>query len=513
MGKFLVPKYSMSDISIEYKDSVYIKVNCDRGIAQELSEYFTFKVPGYQFMPAYKNKMWDGTIKLYNIYGEELYAGLDKYVKHFADERGYTVEFGENLASPANLSKEEIEKYVNDHLQPTYKDEILKAYEHQIDAIHHAINNNRCLLLSPTASGKSLIIYALLRYYMDILPKDKKILVIVPTISLVTQMYEDFKEYSQADDSFEVSRDCHPVFAGQKKISTSKIIISTWQSVYKMKKEYFDNFGAVFGDECHLFKSKSLTNIMTKLKTCPYRIGTTGTLDGTQTHKLVIEGLFGSVYNVIKTSELMEQDLLSQLSIDCILLKHKEEERKEMKRAKYFDELEWLVQNDARNNFIANMANKINGNTLILFQLVEKHGKHLQKLIKERCPNHKVFFVFGGTSAEDREEVRKLTEENNNAIIVASYGTFSTGISIRRLHNIIFASPSKSRIRVLQSIGRQLRKSKYKEKAKLYDIGDDLTWKSWTNHTLKHFVERIKIYNKEKFDYKTIKINLGEQND
>jgi len=503
----------MSDLTVEYKDSVHISVQCDRGIAQELSDYFTFKVPGYQFMPAYKNKMWDGTIKLYNIYGQTLFAGLDKYVKIFADERNYSIDFGDVPTKPVDISKNDIAKFVNDHLQPTYKDEILQAYDHQIDAIHHAINNNRCLLLSPTASGKSLIIYALIRYYLDILPPEKKILVIVPTISLVTQMFEDFKEYSQADTSFDANRECHTVYAGKKKIDSSRIVISTWQSIYKLKANYFDNFGAAFGDECHLFKSKSLTSIMSKLKNCPYRIGTTGTLDGTQTHKLVIEGLFGPVYNVIKTSDLMDKNLLSQLSIDCILLKYPKENRKKMNRNKYFDELEWLVTNPTRNKFIANMAKNLKGNTLVLFQLVEKHGKHLHKLIKEACPEHDVFFVYGGTDSEDREEVRNLTEENNNAIIVASYGTFSTGISIRRLHNIIFASPSKSRIRVLQSIGRQLRKSKYKDKAKLYDIGDDLTWKSWSNHTLKHFIERMKIYNIEKFDYKTITINLeGETN-
>jgi len=503
----------MSDLSIEYKDSVHISVICEKGIAQELSEFFTFKVPGYQFMPTYKNKMWDGTIKLYNIYGQELYAGLEDYVKTFAEERGYSISYGKPLVDKNNITQEQVKNYVNKELQPTFKDEMLKVYEHQSNAIQHAINNNRCLLLSPTASGKSLIIYALIRYYMDILPEDKKILVVVPTVSLVTQMYEDFKEYSKTDSTFDAAEECHGVFAGQDKINDSRIIISTWQSIYKLKQKYFDNFGAVFGDECHLFKSKSLTSIMSKLKTCPYRIGTTGTLDGTQTHKLVIEGLFGSVYNVIKTSELMEKDLLSKLSIDCILLKHTKEERKVMKRAKYFDELEYLVQNDVRNNFIADMTKNLKGNTLVLFQLVNKHGKGLHKLIQKKCPNHKVFFVFGGTDAEDRENVRKLTEENGNAIIVASYGTFSTGISIRRLHNIIFASPSKSRIRVLQSIGRQLRKSKYKEEAKLYDIGDDLTWKGWTNHTLKHFVERIKIYNKEKFDYKTIKINLGAKDE
>ena len=328
----------MSDLTVEYKDSVHISVDCDRGIAQELSEYFTFKVPGYQFMPSYRNKMWDGTIKLYNIYKQELYSGLDQYVKHFADERGYSVEYKSPLVKTNNIPREDVEKFINDRLQPTYKDEILKAYDHQIDAVQHALNVNKCLLLSPTASGKSLIIYSLMRHYMDVLPKDKKILIVVPTISLVTQMYEDFKEYSKADNTFDVAEECHTVFAGQDKINDSRIIISTWQSIYKLKQKYFDNFGAVFGDECHLFKSKSLTAIMSKLKNCPYRIGTTGTLDGTQTHKLVIEGLFGMVYNVIKTNELMEKDLLAKLSIDCILLKYSEKTRKELKRTKYFNE-------------------------------------------------------------------------------------------------------------------------------------------------------------------------------
>ena len=323
-------------------------------------------------------------------------------------------------------------------------------------------------------------------------------------------MYSDFKEYSKIDSSFNAEEECHVVWAGQEKINNSKVIISTWQSIYKQSKKYFANYGAVFGDECHLFKAKSLTSIMTKLTECPYRIGTTGTLDDSMTHKLVIEGLFGPVFKVTNTKHLMEQDLLSSLEIDCILLKHRDEDRKLLKRCKYHEELEWLVQNKERNDFIGNMSKNLKGNTLILFQLVEKHGKYLNELIQKMCPDHLVFFVYGGTPVEDRENLRKIVEKNDKAIIIASYGTFSTGISIKRLHNIVFASPSKSRIRILQSIGRQLRKSQYKEKAKLYDIGDDLSWKTWKNHTLKHFVERIRIYNIEKFDYKTIQIDFSK---
>jgi superfamily II DNA or RNA helicase len=275
-----------------------------------------------------------------------------------------------------------------------------------------------------------------------------------------------------------------------------------------MPKKYFDQFGAVFGDECHLFKAKSLMSLMQKLTDCDYRIGTTGTLDGTQTHKLVIEGLFGPVYKVTTTSNLMEMNLLAQLKIDCILLKYPQELRQEIARAKYQDEINWLVSYQPRNDFICNLTTKLKGNTLVLFQFVEKHGKKLYEQIKDETDNRKVFFVHGNTDVDIREEIRQITEQEENAIIVASFGTFSTGVSIRRLHNIVFASPSKSRIRILQSIGRQLRKSEHKTLAKLYDIGDDLHWKSWKNHTLRHFVERIKIYRSEKFDHNSVMINI-----
>ena len=502
----------MSDIIIEKIDTVNIRVRCERGIAKELSDFFTFKVPGYKFMPQYKNKMWDGTIKLYNLYGQTIYSGLLNYIYKFAEDRSYSVDvpIPKDFENENYITTEETRKYVDSELQPIASNEIISSHEHQVNAITHAINSDRCLLLSPTASGKSLIIYSLIRYYMKKIPKDKKILIIVPTTSLVSQMYSDFAEYSQIDNTFDIKKDAHIVFAGRDKTCKScKVVISTWQSVYKLPKEYFDQYGAVFGDECHLFKSKSLTTLMTKLTDCPFRVGTTGTLDGTQTHKLVIEGLFGPVYNVVTTKELMDKDLLSQLEIDTILLKYDDEEKKEIKRAKYQDEMKWLISNKKRNSFITDMSLKLKGNTLILFQFVDEHGKVLYSMLKDKIhSNRKVFFVHGGTNVEVREEIRHIVEKNNDAIIVASYGTFSTGISIRKLHNIIFASPSKSRIRVLQSIGRQLRKSKSKEIAKLYDIGDDLSWKSYKNHTLRHFSERIKIYKAEKFNYNPVIVRL-----
>tara|TARA_R100000008_G_scaffold65088_1_gene42106 strand:- start:4171 stop:5658 length:1488 start_codon:yes stop_codon:yes gene_type:complete len=495
----------MSDLSVKYEDSVDIKVECERGIAKELSDYFTFKVPGHQYMPSYKNKMWDGQIKLYNIYAQTLYAGLLDYVIRFAEDRNYSIEVDKEL-------KEEKKKINLDAFLSLMKLSVsgkeIEPYEHQKTAINYVMHNDRCLLLSPTGSGKSLIIYCLMRHYLNILPEDKKVLIIVPTTSLVTQMLSDFEDYSKKD-SWGAKQNCHAVMAGKDKdYPRKRVIISTWQSIYKMRKPYFDKFGAVFGDECHLFKAKSLTSIMTKLKDCPYRVGTTGTLDGTQTHKLVIEGLFGPVFDVTSTKELMNKDLLSKLKIDTILLKYSDEDKKEIKRAKYQDEMDWLVKHKGRNDFISDMTINLKGNTLVLFQYVEKHGKVIHSIIEEKAKDRKVFFVHGGTDVETREKVRQITEKEEDAIIVASYGTFSTGISIRRLHNIIFASPSKSRVRVLQSIGRQLRKSEHKDVARLYDIGDDLSWKSWKNHTLRHFLERIKIYESEKFDFASVMIRI-----
>ena len=498
----------MSDLLIEHVDSVNIRVRCERSIAKELSDYFTFKVPGHAYMPAYRKRIWDGQIKLYNMFSQQIYSGLEKYVHRFASERGYKVE-----AEPRkthSFTIDSVRSYMEDHLTLSIGDKPIQPHEHQVNAVTHALRDDRALLVSPTGSGKSLIIYALMRYHLDKIENDRKILIIVPTTSLVSQLYSDFADYSKIS-GWHVDKNCHKVMAGVPKDDIKRrVIISTWQSIHRQPKEYFDKFAAVFGDECHLFKAKSLTGIMTKLENCPVRIGTTGTLDGSLTHKLVIEGLFGPVHQVTKTKTLMERKLLSELKIHAILLRHSEAVRNEMKRSTYQDEIDYIVRNHQRNEFICDLSSNLKGNTLVLFQFVEKHGKQLYKMMEEKNPDKRVFFIHGKVEADLREEVRRIAEKIEDAIIIASYGTLSTGVSIKRLHNIVFASPSKSRIRVLQSIGRQLRKSEHKDVAKLYDLADDLSWKKHKNHTLRHFEDRLKIYEGEGFEHKTIRINLKE---
>jgi superfamily II DNA or RNA helicase len=450
-------------------------------------------------MPAYRNKVWDGKIRLFSQKTGQIYVGLLSYIKEFCERNDIECVVAKDVDDSDSLDIKKVTDFVKS-LKPKSKGKELELRDYQLNAIQYALSNHRGMLVSPTASGKSLIIYALIRFYHYLL-KDKKILILVPTTSLVEQMYSDFIDYGWNDKYL------HRIYQGHEKETDKPVIISTWQSLFKLDKKYFEKFGCVIGDEAHLFKSKSLTTIMTKLIDCKYRFGMTGTLDGTQTHRLVLEGLFGKVEKVTTTKELMDKDTLAELKIKCIVLKHKEEDCKVVKDLKYSEELQYIVSHKTRNDFITTLCDKLNGNTLCLYQLVEKHGVVLYNAMKDL--DRKVFFIHGGVDTETREQIREITEKETNAIIVASYGTFSTGINIRNLHNVVFASPSKSRIRVLQSIGRGLRRPNMGEvHTTLLDIADDFTYNDKKNFTLNHFLERINIYNEEEFDYEINKVRI-----
>ena len=487
----------MSDLILHKKNEAYIQFECDRGIAQELSDYFTFYVPGHQFTPAFKSRVWDGKIRLADLRSFTIYHGLVPYIEIFCKERDYTLEIDSDVSVTQNFSLVEAKEFVDTLKTPH------EIRDYQLKSFVQAIRNKRMLLLSPTASGKSFILYCIIRYLQI---ENKRGLLIVPTTSLVEQMYKDFEDYGYDSEQY-----CHRQYSGKEKHTNKFLTITTWQSIYKNPGEYFEQFDFVLGDEAHQFKAKSLTTILSGCINAKYRIGTTGTLDGTQTHKLVLEGLFGPVYKATSTADLIDKGQLAPFKIKCLILKHPESVCKMARSWDYNQELEYIVMNTARNNFIRNLALSLNGNTLILFQFVEKHGKSLYANIKEHAKNRHVFFVFGGTDVEIRESVRAITEKERDAIIVASYGTFSTGVNIRNLHNIIFASPSKSRIRNLQSIGRGLRIGDNKDEAVLFDISDDFRIGKYTNYTLKHFVDRVRIYDDEKFKYKFYNIELKDE--
>ena len=485
----------MVDLKIQKLNEVFIKIEAEPHIHQELSDHFTFDVPGAKFMPQYRSKYWDGKIRLFSTATGQIYVGLLDKVISFCKNYNYDYKFVDNkyYGTPFETNDYISMEGVKDYMKSICSH---SPRPYQVDGVYDALKHNRKLLISPTASGKSLMIYSIVRYYAE---KGQRILLVVPTTSLVEQMYKDFLDYG-----WEAEEYCHRIYSGREKKDDRPITITTWQSIYKLERKWFEKYNVVIGDEAHLFKSKSLVQIMTKLHHAKYRFGFTGTLDGTQTHKWVLEGLFGPAYKIIRTQELQEKGYLSKLDIRCIVLNPPPQ-----KFETYEDEIQYLVNHEQRNNFITNLALDLHGNTLILYSRVEAHGEPIYKMINNRkTTDRKTFFVHGGVDASEREDVRSITEKESDAIIVASYGTFSTGINIKNLHNVIFASPSKSRVRNLQSIGRVLRKGDNKKEATLFDIGDDTTYKSRKNYTLNHLIERIKIYNEEKFNYDIITVKL-----
>ena len=487
----------MADLTIEKVNEVYLRISTEPHIEYELRDRFTFEVPNMKFMPQYRRRHWNGEIHLFDMRTKRIYVGLLDKVVAFCEKSGYSFEFKDNkfYGLPFEVNEMICKEGVKDYMGSITS---IKPRDYQIDAVHDALRYNRKLLISPTASGKSFMIYSVVRFHVGL---KRKVLLVVPTTSLVEQMFKDFQDYG-----WDAENHCHRIYVGRERVNTNEVTITTWQSVYQLDRSFFEEYDVIIGDEAHLFKSKSLIGIMDKCHHAKYRYGFTGTLDGTQTHKWVLEGLFGPSYKVTGTKKLIDEGHLAKLDIQCLVLKHRPQ-----KFDTYEDEIKYLISHENRNKFISNLSVDLKGNTLVLYTRVETHGAILYDLINKKVSDgRKVFFIHGGVDAEDREQVRKITEEEKDAIIVASFGTFSTGINIKNLHNVIFASPSKSRIRNLQSIGRVLRKGKDKVKAKLYDIADDATMGSRKNYTLNHFIERVKIYVQEQFNYEIISINLKD---
>ena len=481
--------------TITKKNEVFLKVEAEPHLHKELSEHFQFEVPGAKFMPAVKRRYWDGKIRLYSPGTGEIYVGLYDYLTDYLEQKGYDYEvledkyFGRPTDTEEYVTPEGTAAFIRSLRIP------FKIRDYQLKGIFSAIKFRRKLLLSPTGSGKSLIIYALVRWH---LLKKREILIIVPTVSLVEQLYKDFQDYGWH------TNDVHKIMGGVEKYTDQPVVISTWQSIYKEPKNFFERFDVIIGDEAHQYKAKSLTGILTKCYDAKYRVGLTGTLDGMEAHQLVLEGLFGRVDRVTKTADLMKKGHLTPLKVRVVLLRHGW-----VPFDSYQQEMDYLCMHTRRSNFICNLAQDLKGNTLVLFNYIEKHGEPLWEMLNNKVgEDRKIFFIHGGVDAYEREEARSICEREKDAIILASYGTFSTGINIKNLHNVIFASPSKSRVRNLQSIGRVLRKGDNKAQATLYDIADDCSKDHQYNYTLRHLGERLKIYDEEKFDYEITKVNL-----
>lgn len=503
----------MADIVVSPCNEVYDQLKCEESIKQELFEYFSFKVPNWEHMKRKNKKLkyWKGDIHLFSKYTGRMYKGLRERLEQFAQDHSYEMVYSSPQADQEFSAFEASNFIKNLNLSRTPR-------EYQFKAFLKAVRKKRLLVLSPTASGKSLIIYMLIRYFLKISPwyhgdggwsgkksfGPTKILLIVPTINLVHQMFSDFQEYGWQD----IENFVHLIYEGQEKTSNKQIHISTWQSIYAEEKSFW-NYDIIMVDEAHTAKAKSIKTIMEASTHTQFRYGFTGTLDDSLCHRLILEGLFGAVYQATTTRKLMDDNHVSQLKIKTILLKYSLDVCKMGSKMSYDEEMDFLVQHEGRNKFLKNLTLSLPQNTLLLYRYVDKHGKILFNDLQHQT-NRPVYLIYGGTDGEDREKIRKIisTTPEQNAILVGSYGTVSTGIDIPPLHNILFGSPYKSRIRVLQSIGRGLRLAENKHEMIVFDIADDLSYKGKQNYTLEHFIERIRIYNEEDFKYKNYVVEL-----
>lgn len=496
-------------ITVEKLDEVYLLVNSTPDIEMELSEYFKFQLPNAKFMPSFRNGMFDGYLRLYSIFSKTLYIGLLSYLRKFAESNNYPLDIKFDTSSE-DIDLDEITKYIQ-NLNPYSKGVPIECRDYQINSVYQSLKHKRLILSSPVSSGKSLIIYALLRKFLD---EGKRVLLVVPKASLVEQMYTDFEDYSSYN-GWSTEDNCQRLYSGRPKYFEKPITISTWQSIFKNPKSFFlgQKWDCVIVDECHTAAAASLTGILEKMTTTQYRIGLSGTTANTKTARLVLEGLFGEVHSVITTKQLMDRDQIAQLKIKSLVLKYPDEYRKAYHKCEYQDEVNFIVGNEQRNKFITNLAKCTRGNTLILSQYVEKHCDILMDLLRNNSNGKTLHYITGSIDVKTREEIRKQLETESNSILVGTYGSLSVGNNMPSIQNIIFASPTKSMIRTLQSIGRGLRLAKDKSSCTLFDITDDLSWKTpksgkKQNHTLKHGIERYHIYMQEQFSCKITDLEL-----
>ena len=482
------------DVIITKKNELDIVLECEQHILHELSESFSFDVEGASFSPAYRKRYWDGKIRLLNMQKHTLPAGLTYQLCKWCDRHDYTWDFKDNEFYGLPYEQDEIifEEGVELFME---KISSVKPRKYQVETVFRALKEYRKTIVSPTGSGKSLMIYSIARYLKSI---QKRCLIVVPSKSLVEQMTKDFIDYGWDEENI------HKIYQGHSLNTTAPVTVTTWQSVYGLDKKWFRQFDGVIGDECHQYKSKSLQGIMKKCPDAKWRYGFTGTLDGKQVHKLMLEGLFGPVYRTTSSSDLMDKGFLAKLKVEIITLKHPPR-----KFNNYNEEIEFIGLMEERNRFVSNLARDLKGNVLVLFTRVEGQGLPLHDLTKANT-KRPVHLIYGDVSVDVREEVRSVCGTSNDNIIFGSYGTMSTGINIKNLHHVVFASPSKSRIRVLQSIGRGLRKAKGKDSVLLYDIADDFRKNgSRENFTLRHLAERIRFYVEEDFTYRLTTMTLS----
>lgn len=461
----------------------------EESIKKEIEEHFSYKVNEYvpnktRFIWLVRRNMME---PLYFPHTGRFPVGLVPELVEFLNKNAYEFKIKGDFGA-ANFSEIEALEFIKTLNLPSK----FVVRDYQLKYFVKCVRNKRLICLSPTNSGKSLLIYLVFRYF------NQKTIISVPSNGLVLQLYGDFKEYGYDNDE-----NIHLSVDGSPKNVDKLLTISTWQSLTNLPESYFENVKMVVGDEVHTNGADSLQKIMSKMPNASIRIGTTGSMPTDRLAVQKIKGAFGPIVKFVTTDDLIKQGFSSELVIKTIMLDHKLEMDEPLD---YEDEIAYLITSERRNNFLINLALSLQekGNTFLMFRHREQ-GQILYKALKKKS-KVPVYYVDGTVPVKDREILRQTIEKTENSISVTS-DVFATGINISSISNIVFCRPTKSQTKILQSIGRGLRKSSKKKHLTVIDICD-LLCDQYVNVTQKHFDARLKIYKNEKFVVKPYKVNL-----
>ena len=523
----------------------------------QLNIWLTRHVKGYRYMPAFKMGVWNGQSSHFD--NGKVNLGLWRECFKACKEIGTTFNIENKEEFPINreITLESLTDFCKDFFK-THKMRDKKTgewipfmpYDYQIETAYKILKNRYCMAEVATSGGKSLVISIVMFYILKNVNPDAKFLIIVPSITLVTQFYENIMEYNYGfnyltkysdkvdfrdhiiDLILQDNKDYNPCHIKMEEIMSDKprkyngpsqpnVYIGCYQSLEKWPKEFFQQFHTVACDEAHGAKATTLTTILKRTFGHAHnRFGVPGTFPTDETLEiLTIQSVLGPKVTQIEASTLVDSGTITPMNVKAVILNHSTGEindrlayiRKMGAGAEAFRyEKEYVQQSDKRLEFLKKLIDKCDSNTLVLFYTIE-YGTKIFEMLKAGLPDKEFFYIDGEVNNKQRDAIKKEMEKTDGKVkvLVASYGTLSTGVSINALFNVIFAdSAGKSEQIVIQSIGRALRKHDQKKIATIFDIVDVFDPKELNNTLYKHFLEREKFYNKRKYPYKIIKMNL-----
>lgn len=469
---------------------------------EQLNISLNRRIESWRFNPLVKKGLWDGYIS-YIKDDKWIPSGLWREVMNICKEYNYELKLnGIAELFDTGINQERFTQWALDFFE---KSEITPR-DYQIDAAFNILKFKRCLSELATSAGKTLISFLTVAYILE-QKKAERILFIVPNVSLVVQASEDFLDYNYRN---QVDIKVQQIYSGQKIRAGRNVVIGTYQSLVKKDKAYFEQFDAVIIDETHKAKSQSIKTILQKCVNADYRYGLSGTIPKPGTlDRLTLMAYTGPVITEVSANFLQNEGHIAKCKVKVIKMDYAPQSTKdafrEMSQNRYESkdvfkfEQNYIINSPGRLNFVTNVISRVRGNSLVLFHRIE-HGKKLYETLRQES-NKRVFYVDGGTDKDIREEYKKKMEAGEEVVIVASYGTFSTGISIKKIHNIFFTESFKSEVIIRQSIGRGLRQHASKDAVNIIDFVDDLSSSDWDNYLIRHAKARQAIYREQKFSF------------